>query len=205
MVVSDHYFKLGGGNSHFEKGGNAIRMRHVGDSAIAGVWHIQRLVTSAGFIVFMKSDGEATTFDFREKSTSAVKSHQCFWWNGIDHETFLNHRNLLSVGVRDSSLDSISQYQTYGKLPGRLSATCQWSGEKWFSHVMGPLIMWQFQRSKMDAFLWHHAKFPFRERWRSGRSGELLEAARTCQTLEAIRDQGRDGFTKASSRWERNL
>jgi len=181
-----------------KKGGNAIDATVATALSLAVTHPEAGNIGGGGFIVFMKSDGEATTFDFREKAPSAASPTMFLDENGKIRDNS-NHKGLLFCGVPGTVAGLYQAHQKYGKLPwAETGATCNRSGEKWFSHVMGPSINVAVQRSKMDASYDINAKFLRGANGEVVAPGELWKQPALAKTLEAIRDQGRDGFYKGA-------
>jgi gamma-glutamyltranspeptidase/glutathione hydrolase len=72
MVVSDHYLASEVGVAILKKGGNAIDATVATAFALAVTHPEAGNIGGGGFIVLMKSDGDVTTFDFREKAPLAA-------------------------------------------------------------------------------------------------------------------------------------
>lgn len=197
MVVSDHYLSSEVGISILQKGGNAI------DAAVAtalslAVTHPEAgNIGGGGFIVFMKSDGDVTTFDFREKAPLAASPTMFLDENGEIRDNS-NHKGLLSVGVPGTVAGLYQAHQKYGKLPWpELVQPAIDQAKNGFPMSWG-LYNVAVRRSKMDASYDIMQNFFRGSDGEVVAPGELWKQPALAKTLEAIRDQGRDGFYKGA-------
>lgn len=197
MVVSDHYLSSEVGISILKKGGNAI------DAAVAtalslAVTHPEAgNIGGGGFIVLMKSDGGVTTFDFREKAPLAASPTMFLDENGKIRDNS-NHRGLLSVGVPGTVAGLYQAHQKYGKLPWKdLVQPAIDQAKNGFPMSWG-LYTVALRMSALDP------SFDIMQNFFRGENGEVVapdelwKQPALAKTLEAIRDQGRDGFYKGA-------
>lgn len=197
MVVSDHYLSSEVGISILKKGGNAI------DAAVAtalslAVTHPEAgNIGGGGFIVLMKSDGDVTTFDFREKAPLAASPTMFLDENGkIKNES--NHEGLLSVGVPGTVAGLYQAHQKYGKLPWKdLVQPAIDQAKNGFPMSWG-LYNAAVRVSALGSSYDIMQNFFRGENGEVTAPGELWKQPALAKTLEAIRDQGRDGFYKGS-------
>jgi gamma-glutamyltranspeptidase / glutathione hydrolase len=143
----------------------------------------------------MKSDGVVTTFDFREKAPLAASPTMFLDENGKIRDNS-NHRGLLSVGVPGTVAGLYQAHQKYGKLPWRdLVQPAIDQAKNGFPMSWG-LYNAAVRVSKMDA------SYDIMQNFFRGADGEIVapdelwKQPALAKTLEAIRDQGRDGFYK---------
>jgi gamma-glutamyltranspeptidase/glutathione hydrolase len=197
MVVSDHFLSSEVGISILKRGGNAI------DAAVATAFSLAVThpeagnIGGGGFIVLMKSDGDVTTFDFREKAPLAASPIMFLDENGkVKDES--NHEGLLSVGVPGTVAGLYQAHQKYGKL-------------LWIDLVQ-PAIDQAKNGFPMSWGLYQAAlrvsalgpSYDLMQNFFRGADGqivapgELWKQPALAKTLEAIRDQGRDGFYKGA-------
>lgn len=197
MVVSDHHLSSEVGVSILKKGGNAI------DAAVAtalslGVTHPEAgNIGGGGFIVFMKADGDVTTFDFREKAPLAASPSMFLDENGEIRDNS-NHKGLLSVGVPGTVAGLYQAHQKYGKLPWReLVQPAIDQAKNGFPMSFG-LYRAAMRVSERDS------SYDILQNFFRGADGKIVEPGELwkqpalAKTLEAIRDQGRDGFYKGA-------
>ncbi|WP_111668850.1 gamma-glutamyltransferase [Algoriphagus litoralis] len=195
MVVSDHYLSSEVGISILKKGGNAI------DAAVAtalslAVTHPEAgNIGGGGFIVLMKSDGAVTTFDFREKAPLAASPTMFLDENGkIRNDS--NHEGLLSVGVPGTVAGLYQAHQKYGKLPWKdLVQPAIDQAKNGFPMSWG-LYQAALRVSALDPSYDLMQNFFRGADGQIVAPGELWKQPALAKTLEAIRDQGRDGFYK---------
>ncbi len=197
MVVSDHYLSSEVGISIMKKGGNAI------DAAVAtalslAVTHPEAgNIGGGGFIVLMKSDGDVTTFDFREKAPLAASSTMFLDENGKIRDNS-NHRGLLSVGVPGTVAGLYQAHQKYGKLPWKdLVQPAVDQAKNGFPMSWG-LYTVALRMSALDPSFDIMQNFFRRANGEVVAPDELWKQPALAKTLEAIRDQGRDGFYKGA-------
>src|SRR5688500_9818655 len=97
MVVSDNRLASQVGVDVLKKGGNAIDASIATAFALAVTHPEAGNIGGGGFLVFMNSDGEATTIDFREKAPLASTPNMF-----LDTEGNLiqgsNHNSIKAVG-----------------------------------------------------------------------------------------------------------
>lgn len=197
MVVSDHHLSSEVGISILKKGGNAI------DAAVAtalslAVTHPEAgNIGGGGFIVFMKADGEVTTFDFREKAPLAASPNMFLDENGEIRDNS-NHKGLLSVGVPGTVAGLYQAHQKYGKLPWKeLVQPAVDQAKNGFPMSFG-LYRAAARVSERDP------SYDILQNFFRGADGKIVEPGELwkqpalAKTLEAIRDQGRDGFYKGA-------
>lgn len=197
MVVSDHYLSSEVGVSIMKLGGNAI------DAAVATAFSLAVThpeagnIGGGGFIVLMKSDGAITTFDFREKAPLAASPTMFLDENGKIKDDS-NHEGLLAVGVPGTVAGLYQAHQKYGKLP--------------WKDLVQPAIDQAKNGFPMSWGLYHAAlrvsdlgpSYDLMQNFFRGADGQIVEPGELWKqpalatTLEAIRDQGRDGFYKGA-------
>jgi gamma-glutamyltranspeptidase/glutathione hydrolase len=197
MVVSDHYLASEVGVAILKKGGNAIDAT-VATAFTLAVTHPEAgNIGGGGFIVLMKSDGVVTTFDFREKAPLAASPSMFLDENGKIRDNS-NHKGLLSVGVPGTVAGLFQAHQKYGKLPwAALVQPAVDLAKNGFPMSWG-LYTAALRVSKMDA------SYDIMQHFFRGANGEVVapgelwKQAALANTLESIRDQGRDGFYKGA-------
>lgn len=193
MVVSDHHLSSDVGIEILKKGGNAV------DAAVATAFSLAVThpeagnIGGGGFIVLMKSDGEVTTFDFREKAPLAASPTMFLDENGKIKDNS-NHEGLLSVGVPGTVAGLYKAHQKYGKLPWKdLVQPAIDQAKNGFPMSWG-LYQAALRVSKLDANYDIMQNFFRGENGEIVPPGELWKQPALAKTLEAIRDQGKDGF-----------
>ena len=115
MVASSHYLASKVGRNILEKGGSAV------DASVATAFALAVTLPSAGniggggFLVYHGENGEATTFNFREKAPLAATVDMFLDENGKVKDNS-NHEGLLSVGVPGTVSGLYKAHQKFGKL-----------------------------------------------------------------------------------------
>jgi gamma-glutamyltranspeptidase/glutathione hydrolase len=197
MVVSDHHLSSEVGVDILKKGGNAI------DAAVATAFSLAVThpeagnIGGGGFIVLMKSDGGVTTFDFREKAPLAATPNMFLDENGKIKDNS-NHKGLLAVGVPGTVAGLYQAHQKYGKLPWKdLVQPAIDQAKNGFPMSWG-LYQAALRVSALDASYDLMQNFFRGSDGQIVAPGELWKQPALAKTLEAIRDQGRDGFYKGA-------
>lgn len=195
MVVSDNVLASEVGVEILKKGGNAIDATIATAFALA-VTHPQAgNLGGGGFLVFLNSDGEATTIDFRETAPLAA-SPEMFQDSSGNLIPGANHNGLLSVGVPGTVAGMFYAHKKYGSLP--------------WNELVQPAI-----RLAQDGFPMTWALYKQAQRnqgWDPAMDilvhyfeddngaivepGELWKQQALANTLKQIRDKGHDGFYK---------
>lgn len=194
MVVSDNTVASQVGIDILKKGGNAIDATVATALALA-VTHPQAgNIGGGGFLVFMDSESQTTTIDFREKAPLKATSDMF-----LDKQGNLikgsNHKGAKSVGVPGTVAGLFLAHQKYGKL-------------SWKELVQpaidlaedGVILSWTLsqhaQKFMNDAEFEFLADYFLNEKGEVVKQGELWKQQNLANTLKQIRDHGQDGFYK---------
>lgn len=195
MVVSDSHIASEVGVEIMKKGGNAIDASIATAFALA-VTHPQAgNIGGGGFMVFMNSDSDVTTIDFREKAPLASTADMFLDEQGKLIQG-LNHDGLLAVGVPGTVAGFYLAHEKYGSLP--------------WADLIQPAVTLAKEGFPLNWSLYNHAQYyisqkerlPFMANFFLGEDGKSLEPGETwkqpelAKTLTDIRDHGRDGFYK---------
>ncbi|UZD21387.1 gamma-glutamyltransferase [Algoriphagus halophytocola] len=195
MVVSDHVIASQVGVDILKKGGNAI------DAAVATAFALEVThpeagnIGGGGFIVFMKSDGNVTTFDFREKAPLAASPTMFLDENGKIKDNS-NHQGLLAVGVPGTVAGLYQAHQKYGKLPwADLVKPAVELAKKGFTMSWGlyNAAVRMTDRDPSEDIMQNYFK---------GKDGKIVKPGETwkqpalAKTLKEIQKHGRNGFYK---------
>ena len=116
MVVSASMVASEIGREVLEKGGNAIDAAVATAFALAVTWPPAGNIGGGGFLVYLPSNGEATTFDFREKAPLAASEDMFLDETGQIKDNS-NHDGLLAVGVPGTVAGLYQAHQKYGSKP----------------------------------------------------------------------------------------
>ncbi|RAI95128.1 gamma-glutamyltransferase [Algoriphagus yeomjeoni] len=195
MVVSDHVIASQVGVDILKKGGNAI------DAAVATAFALEVThpeagnIGGGGFIVFLNSAGEVTTFDFREKAPLAASPTMFLDENGKIKDNS-NHRGLLAVGVPGTVAGLYQAHQKYGKLPwADLVKPSVELAKKGFT------MSWGLYNAAVRVSDRDPSEDIMKDYFR-GENGEIVKPGETwkqpalAKTLLEIQKHGRDGFYK---------
>jgi gamma-glutamyltranspeptidase / glutathione hydrolase len=98
MVVSSHHLASEAGVDVLKSGGNAIDAAIATGLALAVTHSSAGNIGGGGFMVVLTKNGEATTFDFREKAPAAASEKMYLDAQGNLIKD-LNHEGYLSIGV----------------------------------------------------------------------------------------------------------
>ncbi|SFT77526.1 gamma-glutamyltranspeptidase / glutathione hydrolase [Algoriphagus locisalis] len=195
MVVSDHVIASQVGVDILKKGGNAI------DAAVATAFALEVThpeagnIGGGGFIVFLNSEGEVTTFDFREKAPLAASPTMFLDENGKIKDNS-NHQGLLAVGVPGTVAGLYQAHQKYGRLPwADLVKPSVELAKKGFTMSWGlyNAAVRMTDRDPSEDIMQNYFK---------GKDGEVVKPGETwkqpalAKTLKEIQKHGRDGFYK---------
>lgn len=96
-------------------GGNAVDAAVATAFALAVTWPTAGNIGGGGFLVYHGADGEATTFDFREKAPLAATENMYLDEDGNVRENS-NHEGILAVGVPGTVAGLALAHREYGKL-----------------------------------------------------------------------------------------
>lgn len=198
MVVSASQLASDIGRDILKEGGNAIDAAVATAFALAVTWPSAGNIGGGGFIVYVDKDGNATTFDFREKAPLAA--HEKMFLNADGNLVKnLNHIGVLSAGTPGTVAGLYKAHQKYGKLPWKKLVT--------------PAIKLASKGIPFTHALTQHAtsyeetwkKFPSTARvmYKNGGThyslNENWKQPDLAQTLKRIRSKGHDGFYKGET------
>lgn len=195
MVVSTSSVASETGRDILKKGGNAV------DAAVATAFALAVTHPSAGniggggFLVYMGANGEATTFDFREKAPLKATNDMFLDENGDLIENS-NHFSAKAIGVPGTVAGLYKAHSKYGKLP--------------WKEVVQPAVDLATNGFIMNWSLYNAAKYfeskpteyPMMQDFFNNHSDAIVEPGGVWRqpelgkTLSIIRDKGHNGFYK---------
>ena len=198
MVVSSSLIASEIGRDILKQGGNAIDAAVATAFAMAVTWPSAGNIGGGGFIVYVDKNGNATTFDFREKAPLAAHEKMFLDQDGKLIRN-LNHVGVLSAGVPGTVAGLYKAHQKYGKLPWRKLVT--------------PAIKLASKGIPFSHALTQHAvsleatwkKFPSTAAvmYKDGKThyglNENWKQPDLARTLKRIRSKGHDGFYKGET------
>jgi gamma-glutamyltranspeptidase/glutathione hydrolase len=194
MVVSAKEEASKIGSAILQKGGNAYDAMVATHFALAVVYPVAGNIGGGGFMVYRDKDGKTGTLDFREKAPITAHKDMYLDENGnvIENKSTLGAH---AVAIPGSVAGIFAVYEKFGSLP--------------FKDLIQPSIDFArngFAVTKNQANSLNNAteKFKkvntyttiFAKEWKEG---DLLKQEELAQTLERIRDFGKDGFYKGET------
>ena len=192
IVVSDCKIASQVGLDILKKGGNAI------DASIATAFTLAVTLPSAGniggggFIVFLNSDNESKTIDFREKAP-INSSKEMFLDESGNLIRGINHNSVLSIGVPGTVAGLFFAHKKYGKLSWKkLIQPAIDIANNGFIMTKGLYNSAKNVISKKQTFFLKN--YFNNDQNEIVKPGEVWYQKKLAKTLEAIRDSGKDGF-----------
>ncbi len=176
-----------------KKGGNAIDAAVATAFAMAVTFPTAGNIGGGGFLVYHGADGEATTFDFREKAPLAATRPMYLDEDG-NVRANSNHDGILAVGVPGTVAGMALAHERLGSLPWRdlvqpaVDLARNGIPITWYLHdsFKRRKASWDLYPSSAKIFLREDGSF-----WQPGDTWKQPDLART---LERIRDRGASGF-----------
>lgn len=194
MVVSARVEASKIGSEILEKGGNAYDAMVATHFALAVVYPVAGNIGGGGFMVYRNNDGTKGALDFREKAP--ITAHKDMYLDSLGN--VIKNKSTLgahAVGIPGSVAGAYEVYQKFGSLP--------------FKDLVQPAIDLArngFKVTKKQAKSLNSAteRFQkvnnyetlFNKEWKEN---DLLKQEDLAQTLERIRDFGKDGFYKGKT------
>ena len=194
MVVSARKEASQIGIDILKKGGNAYDAMIAKQFALAVVYPIAGNIGGGGFMVYRNNDGTKGALDFREKAPIAASKNMYLDSLGNVIPT-KSEFGALAVGIPGSVAGIFEVYKKFVTLP--------------FKELIQPaidLVRNGFRVTKKQAISLNSSskafekansyKTDFQKEWKEG---DLLKQEALAQTLERIRDFGKDGFYKGKT------
>ena len=198
IVTSASRLASQAGVDAMQAGGNAVDAAIATAFALAVTWPTAGNIGGGGFMVYHGEDGDATTFDFREKAPLAATERMFL---GLDGNVVnnSNHMGALSIGVPGTVAGLWKAHQERGSLPWEqlVAPAIKLARE-------GIPISYSLQsgflrnKSRFDLYPSSQQKF-FKADGSSYELGELWVQEDLAHTLELIQKNGRDGFYKGEN------
>ncbi len=192
MVVTSHYLASEVGKDILKKGGNAV------DASVATAFALAVSLPSAGniggggFMIYHDNQGNATTFNFREKAPLAASREMYLGKDGKIRNN-VNHDSILAVGVPGTVAGLFKAHSKYGNM--EWTSLVQPSidlAENGFE--IGPGIAgfsrWLYKNKEAYPST---AKI-FLKNGKPMEEGDILIQKDLAETFKRIRDHGAEGF-----------
>lgn len=198
MVSSASRLASQAGADALKQGGNAVDAAIATAFALAVTWPTAGNIGGGGFLVYHGNDGEATTFDFREKAALAATERM---YLGLDGQVAnnSNHFGPLAVGVPGTVAGMWMAHQRLGSLPwedlvqpaidlARNGIPITYSLSSGFARNASRLK--QYPSSERKFFKADGSNYELGDTWYQ---------PDLAHTLELIRDNGADGFYRGEN------
>ncbi|MFK7863213.1 MAG: gamma-glutamyltransferase [Pseudohongiellaceae bacterium] len=181
-----------------KQGGNAVDAAVATAFALAVTWPSAGNIGGGGFMVYAGDDGDATTFDFREKAPLAATEDMYLGLNGrvVDNS---NHFGALAVGVPGTVAGLWEAHQKLGSLPwADLVAPAVELARNGIPITYSLYSGFSRSQQRFSAYPSTMAKF-FKEDGSLYELGDTWVQSDLAHTLELIQHNGRDGFYKGEN------
>ena len=194
MVVSARQEASRVGSNILEKGGNAYDAMVATHFTLAVVYPVAGNIGGGGFLVYRNNDGTKGALDFREKAP--ITAHKDMYLDSLGN--VIKNKSTLgayAVGIPGSVAGAFEVYEKFGSLP--------------FKDLIQPAIDLAkdgYRVTKKQAVSLNNAaqkfekannyKTIFEKEWKEG---DLLKQVELAETLERIRDVGKDGFYRGKT------
>ena len=198
IVTSASRLASQAGVDAMQAGGNAVDAGVATAFALAVTLPTAGNIGGGGFMVYHGEDGDATTFDFREKAPLAATERMFL---GLDGNVVnnSNHMGALSVGVPGTVAGLWNAHQERGSLPWeQLVAPAIKLARKGIPITYSLQSGFLRNKSRFDLYPSSQQKF-FKADGSSYELGELWVQEDLAHTLELIQKNGRDGFYKGEN------
>jgi len=194
MVVSARQEASKVGSDILEKGGNAYDAMVATHFALAVVYPVAGNIGGGGFMVYRNNDGTKGALDFREKAP--MTAHKDMYLDSLGN--VIKNKSTLgahAVGIPGSVAGAFEVYEKFGSLP--------------FNDLIQPAIDLAkngYRVTKKQAASLNNATERFEKAnnyttifEREWKEGDLLKQEELAETLERIRDLGKNGFYKGKT------
>ena len=186
------------GAETLRKGGNAVDAAVATAFALAVTWPSAGNIGGGGFLVYHGDDGEATTFDFREKAPTAATERMYLGLDGTVVNNS-NHFGPLAVGVPGTVAGLFLAHTRLGSLP--------WEDlvQPAVELARGGIPITYSLQTGFERSASRFKQYPASERKFIKADGSYYKLGETwvqpdlAHTLELIRDNGADGFYKGEN------
>ncbi len=197
MVVSATELASQIGVDVLQSGGNAVDAAIATGFALAVTHPTAGNIGGGGFMVIRFPDGEATTFDFREKAPLAAHPEMFLDETG-EYSRDIHHNSHLAVGVPGTVAGFAKAHATYGKLPwDRLVRPAVSLARDGFTLTSALARSMEYALGRMERYPASLRKFS--NNGEPYRAGETWRQPDLAGTLERVMHEGRDGFYRGET------
>ena len=199
MVVSARMEASQAGLEILKQGGNGVDAAVAVGFALAVVHPAAGNVGGGGFMVIRFADGEATTFDYREKAPAAARSTMYLDTTGAAISR-LSREGHLASGVPGSPAGLLLAHQRYGELPLKdVIAPAIRLADKGFRLSSDNAAGFNRRYRTWSQFESTKKYFTKGSPDRQYQPGELFVQEDLADILRRIRDRGHDGFYRGET------
>ena len=198
MVSSASRLASQAGADALKQGGNAVDAAIATAFALAVTWPTAGNIGGGGFLVYHGNDGEATTFDFREKAALAASERM---YLGLDGQVAnnSNHFGPLAVGVPGTVAGMWLAHQRLGSLPWEdLVQPAVDLARNGIPITYALASGFTRNASRLKQYPSSERKF-FKADGSNYELGDTWYQPDLAHTLELIRDNGADGFYRGEN------
>lgn len=181
------------GTEALKQGGNAVDAAIATAFALAVAWPTAGNIGGGGFLVYHGDNGEATTFDFREKAPLAATERM---YLGLDGKVvgYSNHIGPLAVGVPGTVAGLWKAHQELGSLPWEdLVAPAVAMARDGIPITYSLQTGFERSRQRFSAYPSSMKKF-FKPDGSAYELGDTWRQPDLAHTLSLIMEHGQDGF-----------
>jgi gamma-glutamyltranspeptidase / glutathione hydrolase len=180
------------------KGGNAVDAAVATAFAMAVTWPGAGNIGGGGFMIYHGADGEATTFDFREKAPLASTKTMYLDDDGNVRDNS-NHAGILAVGVPGTVAGLELAHQRFGSLAWdellqpAIDLARDGMPISWYLHDSFERLNNYWEKYPSSAAVFLRADGSFYQ------PGDTWKQPDLAATLERIQKDGKDGFYKGKT------
>lgn len=194
MVVSAREEASKIGSAILEKGGNAYDAMVATHFALAVVYPVAGNIAGGGFMVYRNNDGTKGALDFREKAP--ITAHKDMYLDSLGN--VIENKSVLgafAVGIPGSVAGVFEVHKKFGTLP--IKELIQPAIDLARNGIVVTKNQANDLNNATERFKKvNNYKTVFENTWKAG---DILKQEELAQTLERIRDFGKDGFYKGKT------
>ena len=194
MVVSAREEASKIGSAILQKGGNAYDAMVATHFALAVVYPVAGNIAGGGFMVYRNNDGTKGALDFREKAP--ITAHKDMYLDSLGN--VIENKSVLgafAVGIPGSVAGVFEVHKKFGTLP--IKDLIQPAIDLARKGIVVTENQADDLNNATERFKKvNNYKTVFENTWKAG---DLLKQEELAQTLERIRDFGKDGFYKGET------